>query len=135
MKARLLFLLLVAGCSSTTEPAHATLQFFGQIIFGIPTLDTRADPIAGGIDVSGVVQTPSSGYTLFGALESHSGNQLLLVISAYNTVSGHFFPSQNYYVGRIRNLPPGTYDLQVVHQLHLESVVTERTFHGNVEVP
>ena len=135
MRARLLPLLLAAGCGSPTEPVHATLQFFGQILFGIPTLETQAAPLTGGIDVSGVFQTPNSGYTLFASLDSRDGHHLVLVINAYNTKPGHPFPSQNYYVGRIRNLAPGVYNLQVVHQLHYESVVSAQAFHGDVDVP
>jgi hypothetical protein len=135
MKARLLGLLLLAGCGSPTEPVHATLEFFGQLLFGIPTLETRAAPISGGIDVSGVFQTPNSGYTLFGSLQSRDDHQLVLHINAYNTKPGFPFASQNYYVGKIRNLPAGSYDLLVIHELHYESIVTTRAFHGTLDVP
>ncbi len=135
MKTRLLLLLLVGACGSPTEPVHATLQFFGQLLFGIPTLETRAEPITGGIDVSGVFQTPTSGYTLFGSLQSRGDHQLVLRINADNTKPGFPFKSQNYYVGRIRNLPAGSYDLLVIHELHYESTVTTQAFHGNLDVP
>lgn len=135
MRARLLALLLVAGCGSPTEPVHATLQFFEQLLFGIPTLETRAAPITGGIDVSGVFQTPNSGYTLFGELRSHDDHQLVLHINAYNTRPGFPFASQNYYVGKIRNLPTGSYDLLVIHELHYETTVTTQAFHGTLDVP
>jgi len=126
--------LFAASCGSPTEPTRPTLQFTGLIVFGIPTLETTALGLEGGIDVTGVLPTPSATYTLFGKLEFENG-RLVLNIDAYDNRPGAPFPVQNYYVGRIRHLPAGEYDLQVFETLHVGAAQKSSVLHQTVQVP
>lgn len=129
-------LILLAACGSPTGTGAPILSFTGQVVFGIPTLATRAEYQDGGIKVTGVLQTPTADYTLSGTLSVIGSRQLSLEIDADKTRSGAPpFPVQNYYEGRIRNLAPGDYDLEVIHTLHTAQVQSAQVFRQNVRVP
>ena len=134
---RALAVLLVGlglACGGPTEPSP-TLQFEGLVVFGIPTLPVTAEPLDGGIKVSGVIPTPTAEYTLAGHIRSAGGNRLVLDIIVERTQDGVPFPVQNYYQGRIGNLSRGDYDLEVFHTLHITDPQTSSVFHGVVHVP
>ena len=111
------------------------MQLTGTIVFGIPTLATTALTQPGGIDVTGVLPTPSAEYTLFGKLDASTQGRLIVEVTAYNNRPGAPFPVQNYYVGRIRNLLAGTYEIQVYEILHATQVRTELVLRDTVQVP
>ena len=115
---RLSIVLLLAACGSPTEPNPATLQFENGVVFGIPTLPTTAVGGTGSILVTGVIQTPTGGYSLFGELQKGTGNALTLQIDVYLTGPGFNFLTQNYYRAQLQSLGSGDYDLSVIHVLH-----------------
>jgi len=134
-RAAVALLLVLAACEPPTAPGPPSLTFEGLIVFGIATLPTAAVGEEGGIKVTGVVPTPSSGYTLFGEIKGVSGRVMTLEINAYDDHPGFPFRTQNYYVGRIGNLRRGTYVLKVVHVVH-SSTTTDSViaFHQEVRV-
>lgn len=115
---RFALVLLLAACGSPTEPDRPTLQFENGVVFGIPTLPTSAVGGTGSILVTGVIQTSTSGFSLFGDLQGGNSNALTLQIDVYQTGPGFNFLTQNYYRANVRLLAPGDYDLSVVHVLH-----------------
>ena len=125
---------LALACGSPTEPSP-TLQFEGVVVFGIPTLPITAQPLEGGIKVSGVIPTPTAEYTLTGHIRAVGANKLVLEVIVDKTQEGAPFPVQNYYEGRIGNLDAGDYDLEVTHTLHITAPQTTTAFHGVVRVP
>lgn len=126
---------LLASCGSPTGPIQPTLQFTAEILFGIPTLATRIEGQPGGVDVSGVFQTPTGDYTLEGMLESPGGRRLILQIRATkDQVGAPPFRVQNYYVARIRNLPRGEYELQVIETLNDSLPQSELAYHATFRV-
>ena len=126
---------LLASCGMPTGPIQPTLEFTAEILFGIPTLATRLEGQEGGVDVSGVFQTPTGDYTLDGMLESPGGRRLILQIRATKDRTGAPpFRVQNYYVGRIRNLPRGEYDLQVFETLNDSLPQSELAYHAKFRV-
>ena len=135
MRALAALLLGAVACGSPTEPFRPTLEFSGFIVFGIPTLETAAVVREGGMDVTGVIPTTSTQYTLFGTLEHPHDGQLVLRVDAYDNRPGVPFPVQNYYVGRIRNLPAGAYELRVFETVHSGEPQTTQVFHETVQVP
>jgi len=134
----LVFTLLGAAlaCSSPTEPSVPTLEFEVGIVFGIPTLPTTAVPESSALLVTGVIQTRTTGYTLFGSLQVTGPRALRIDIDAFETVPGFFIPTQNYFRARVRNLPPGDYDVEVYHTNHATpEAVPIRVFHETVRIP
>lgn len=115
---RFALVLLLAGCGSPTEPSHPTLQFENGVVFGIPTLPTTAVGGTGSILITGVIQTSTSGFSLFGDLQGGNGGTLTLQIDVYQTGPGLNFLTQNYYRANVRSLAPGDYELSVIHVLH-----------------
>ena len=137
MSRRVWAVLLVSlgvACGGPTEPSP-TLHFEGLVVFGIPTLPITAEPLEGGIKVSGVIPTPTDEYTLTGHIRSAGGNRLVLDVVVERTHAGVAIPVQNYYEGRIGNLGRGDYDLEVFHTLHVGATQTSSVFHGVVHVP
>jgi len=127
--------LTLAACEPPTAPGPPSLKFEGLIIFGLPTLPTVAVAEKHGIKVTGVIPTPTSGYTLFGELKEINGQVMTLAINAWDDHSGLPFRVQNYYEGHIGNLRRGTYDLQVVHVVHsLATADSVIAFHQEVRV-
>jgi hypothetical protein len=134
----LVFTLLGAAlaCSSPTEPSVPTLEFEVGIVFGIPTLPTTAVPESSALLVTGVIQTRTTGYTLFGSLQVTGPRALRIDIDAFETVPGFFIPTQNYFRARVRNLPPGDYDVEVYHTNHATpEAVPIRVYHETVRIP
>lgn len=133
--AAVVLLLSLAACEAPTEPSPPSLQFEGLLVFGLRTLPTEAVGERRGIKVTGVLSTPTSGYTLFGEIKVVSDRTITLGINAYDDHDGFPFRSQNYYEGQIGNLRRGVYDLQVVHVVHsiatADSVIA---FHEQVVV-
>lgn len=132
---RSFLLLLAVACGSPTGPGGPTLQLTGSVVFGIPTLATTAVIQPGGVDVTGVIPTPSAEYTLFGKLDASTAGRLIVEVTAYNNRPGAPFPVQNYYVGRIRHLPAGAYELQVFEILHATQVHSELVLRDTIQVP
>jgi hypothetical protein len=126
---------ILASCGGTpTEPADLAFQFHSEIIFGIRTLETSVAVKSWGVDVSGVFPT-DLGYTLFGSLEMLSDNRLILTVKATKDREALAVRVQNYYVGRIINLPRGQYDLQVFETVSDSPVgPSELAFHGTFRV-
>lgn len=132
---RISLVLLLAACGLPTEPHHPTLQFENGVVFGIPTLPTTAAGGSGSILVTGVIQTTSSGFSLFADLQAGTGNALTLQIDVSLTGPGFNFLTQNYYRAQIRALAPGDYDLSVVHVLHDPGPLRRvRVYHQTVRV-
>ena len=98
----------VLACDPPTAPGPPSLEFKGQVVFGLRTLPTEAVGEPGGITVTGVIPTPTSGYTLFGELKDVNAREMTLEINATIDHEVVPFPVQNYYQGRIRNLRRGT---------------------------
>lgn len=115
---RFALVLLLAGCGSPTEPSRPTLQFENGVVFGIPTLPTTAVGGTGSILITGVIQTSTSGFSLFGDLQGGNGGTMTLQIDVYQTGPGLNFLTQNYYRANVRSLAPGDYELSVIHVLH-----------------
>lgn len=129
-------LLLAAACQSPTGPFRPTLTLESGIVFGIPTLPTEVRVIDGSMIVTGVMQTPGTGYTLLGEVTLTAGNTLVIEIHAYDNAPGFPFQSQNYYRATIRNLVRGDYEVSVIHNHHAPSPgFTQRVYRGTVEVP
>ncbi|HEU5217545.1 MAG TPA: hypothetical protein VFU23_02745 [Gemmatimonadales bacterium] len=128
-------LLLLAACGSPTESNHPTLRFENGVVFGIPTLPITAVPGSGSIIVSGVIQTVTGGFSLFGDLRAGPGNALTVRVDVYLTGPGFNFVTQNFYRASVGSLPPGDYDVSVIHVLHDPSPArTQQAFHGTVHV-
>jgi len=135
MRRAAVVLLWLAACEAPTEPGPPSLTFEGFLVFGIRTLPTAAVGERRGITVTGVLSTPTSGYTLFGEIKVMSDRVITLGINAHDDHSGFPFRAQNYYEGHIGNLRRGVYELQVVHVVHstatADSVIA---FHEQVVV-
>ena len=112
----LLFALL--GCESPTGPDGPTLEFARGIVFGLPTLPITIEPEPGGLVVRGIVETPTAGYTLFGSFRIPEAGRLRVDVDIWETMPGFYGKTQNAYRARLRNLPPGDYDVSVVHTNH-----------------
>ena len=124
------------ACASPTEPSVPTLEFEVGIVFGIPTLPTTAIPESSALLVTGVIQTQTTGYTLFGSLQVTGPRALRIDIDAFETVPGFFIPTQNYFRARVRNLPPGDYDVEVYHTNHATpEAVPVRVYRETVRIP
>lgn len=124
------------ACGSPTEPSTPSLDFEAGIVFGIPTLPTTAMPEQGGILVTGVFQTATTGYALFATLSVPGPRSLRIDVDAHETAPGLVFTTQNYYRGRIRDLAPGDYDLSVYHKdRNRPEVPSLSVYHQLVRVP
>lgn len=124
------------ACGSATEPSTPFLHFESDVVFGIPTIPITATPQAGGIIVSGVFQTLTTGYTLSGTLVVLSSRALRLAVDAHGTDTPFPFPTQNYYRAQIGDLAPGDYDVSVFHKDRNRPEVPEvRVYHQVVTVP
>lgn len=110
-----------AACGSTTGPSDVEVEFKSEIVFGIPTLPTAARMQSGALVITGVVQTPGTGYNLLGEFTRLPGRRLQLEVHAYDNAPGVPFTSQMYYRAIIRNLAAGPYDLLVLHNHHAPS--------------
>lgn len=127
------FLLLAAACSSPSGPSGPTLKFEKGIVFGIPTIPTTAVVDGKTIRITGVIQTVTSGFTLFGELKKISSHSFALYVEAEETGPGFRFPTQNVYRATLFDLAPGDYELQVFHTNHgSATAVTERVFHDTI---
>lgn len=135
MRRLLLALILSVACSGTpTEPSDPEFQFHSEVVFGIRTLETSVAVRVYGVDITGVFPT-DLGYKLFGTLEMLSGNQLIFKVKAIKDREAPAVRVQNYYVGRIINLPSGEYDLQVFETLSDSPVgPSELVFHDTFRV-
>jgi hypothetical protein len=136
LRRRLLFLpsLLLVGCGAPTEESIPTLEFTGQIIFGIPTLPTVVTIEEGGLLVTGVVQTLRTGYDLHGTLRFPARHALRLEVDAYAS-QGVQAVIQHYYRAHLRPVAPGTYDVLVVHTYHDIVVRSVTAYHATVVMP
>ena len=124
------------ACSSPTEPNVPTLEFEEGIVFGIPTLPTRVSAEHRALLVSGVIQTPTTGYSLFGTLTIRGPHALRIDIDAYETVAGASFLTQNYFRARVRNLPAGDFLIEVYHTNHaLPDAAPVRVYNATVRIP
>jgi len=124
------------ACSSPTEPSEPSMEFEAGVVFGIPTLPTMAKLEQGGILVTGVFQTPTTGYDLSGALSLPGLRALRIDVDAHGTDPAFPFPTQNYYRARIRDLTSGDYDLSVYHKdRNRPEVPSVRVYHQLVRVP
>jgi hypothetical protein len=135
---RLVFALLGAAlaCSSPIEPSVPTLEFEVGIVFGIPTLPTAATPESGALLVTGVLQTQTTGYTLFGTLTVTGPRGLRIDVDAFETVPGFFVATQNYFRARVKNLPAGDLAVEVYHTNHaIPEAVPLRVYHETVRIP
>jgi len=135
---RQVFALLGAAlaCSSPTEPNVPTLEFEEGIVFGIPTLPTRVIAEPRTLLVTGVIQTPTAGYSLFGTLTILGPHVLRLDIDAYETIEGLSFLSQNYFRARVRNLPSDDFLIEVYHTKHTTpDAAPIRVYSGTVRIP
>ena len=135
---RYVFALLGAAlaCSSPIEPHVPTLEFEEGIVFGIPTLPTRVSAEPGALLVTGVIQTPTTGYSLFGTLTIRGPYALRIDIDAYETVTGAAFLSQNYFRARVRNLPAGDILIEVYHINHaIPNAAPVRVYNATVRIP
>lgn len=137
MRPALLALLGAAlACGSPTEPSEPSFDFESGVVFGIPTLPTVAKPEPGGILVTGVFQTPTTGYDLSGVLSIPALRSLRIDIDAHGTDFVFPFPTQNYYRARIRDLASGDYDLSVYHKdRNRPDVPGVRVYHQVVRIP
>ena len=135
MRRAAVVLLWLAACEAPTGPSSPSRKFQGQLVFGLRTLPTEAVGERRGITVTGVLSTPTSGYTLFGGIKVVSDRVITLEINAYDDHAGFPFRSQNYYEGQIGNLRRGVYDFQVVHVVHsLATADSVIAFHEQVVV-
>lgn len=135
---RFVFALLgvALACSSPIEPSVPTLEFEVGIVFGIPTLPTTAMPESSGLLVTGVMQTPTTGYTLFGTLAVTGPRALRIDIDAFETVPGFFVTTQNFFRARVRNLPAGDLEVEVYHTNHATpEAVPVRVYRQTVRIP
>ena len=106
-----------------------------NILFGIPTQPTTAVGSEGMIEITGVMPTAGSGFTLSGKVTLTSANELTLEIDAYDNAPGGPFPVQNYYRARLRMLAPGDYAVQVIHNIHEPAPgLRERVYRQSVHV-
>jgi hypothetical protein len=128
--------LLLAACGSSTGPTQQpSLEFESEILFGIPTLATTAVGSEGMIQVTGVIHTIGTGFTLTGTVTVTGPNALTLEIDAYDNKPGVYFPVQNFYRAELRLLAPGDYDLSVNHNIHSPAPgLRERVYHQTVHV-
>jgi hypothetical protein len=126
----------VLACGSPTEPSAPFLHFEADVVFGIPTIPITAKPQAGGIIISGVFQTPTSGYTLSGALVVLGARLLRLEVDAHGTDPAAPFPTQNFYRAQVGDLEPGDYDVSVYHKdRNRPEVPSVRVYRQTVRVP
>lgn len=124
------------ACGSATEPNTPFLHFESDVVFGIPTIPITAKPQPGGIIISGVFQTLTTGYTLSGALVVLSSRTLRLAVDAHGTDTPFPFPTQNFYRAQIGDLAPGDYEVSVYHKDRNRPEVPEvRVYHQVVSVP
>jgi hypothetical protein len=132
----LLLPLLVAGCGSpTASTPKPTLEFISSILIGIPTLPAAAVGTEGMIEVTGVIHTDGTGFSLSGAVTLTGQHTLTLEIEAQDNAPGEPIPSQNYYRARLRMLAPGDYDLSVIYDIHSPPPgLRQRVFHETVHV-
>lgn len=129
------FVLFLAACGSPTAPNRPTIEMESGVVFGIPTLATEARVEAGNLIVTGVLQTPSTGYTLLATVTLTGTSTLVLEIHAYDNAPGVPFTAQNYYRATVRSLSPGDYDLSVVHVHHAPSPgFSARVYHDTVRI-
>ena len=127
--------LSLAACEDPTGPGTPSLKFKGQIIFGLPTLLTEATGETRAIKVTGVIPTPTSGYTLIGELKELGDRVMTLEINAWDDHTGLPFRVQNYYEGHISNLRRGAYELTVILVVHaLAAADSVVAFHQEVRV-
>lgn len=136
---RLAFLSLLGAalaCGSLTEPSEPSLNFEAGVVFGIPTLPTTAVPEPGGMLITGVFQTATTGYTLSGSLSVPGLRALRIDIDAHGTDPVFPFTTQNYYRARIMALASGDYDVSVFHKDRARpEVPSVRVYHQVVRVP
>jgi hypothetical protein len=124
------------ACGSPIEPSTPFLHFEADVVFGIPTIPITAKPQAGGIIISGVFQTLTSGYTLSGALVVISAHVLRLDVDAHGTSEPFPFPTQNFYRAQVGDLSPGDYDVSVYHKdRNRPELPAVRVYHELVRVP
>lgn len=124
------------ACGSPTEPSTPFLHFEADVVFGIPTLPITAKPQPGGIIISGVFQTPTTGYTLSGALTVPGSHVLRLDVDAHGTDDPFPFPTQNFYRAQVGDLSSGDYDVSVYHKdRNRPEVPSVRVYHQVVRVP
>jgi hypothetical protein len=132
------FALLAAtlACGSPIEPSAPSLDFESGVVFGIPTLPTTAKPESGAIVVTGVFQTPTTGYDLSGFLSTPRLRVLRIDVDAHGVDFGFPFPTQNFYRARVGDLTPGDYDLSVYHKdRNRPEVPSVRVYRQVVRVP
>ena len=126
----------VLACGSATEPSTPFLHFEADVVFGIPTLPITAKPQPGGIIISGVFQTLTTGYTLSGALAVIGVRTLRLDVDAHGTDTAFPFPTQNFYRAQVGDLAPGDYDISVYHKdRNRPEIPSVRVYHQTVKVP
>jgi len=129
-------LLLSLGCDSATGPFRPELTLESGIVFGIPTLPTQVRVADGVMIVTGVIQTPGTGFTLLGDVTLMPGNDLVVHIHAYDNAPGFAFPSQNYYRATVKNLSSGDYSVSVIHHHHAPSPgFSQKVFFNTVAIP
>ena len=111
--------LLASGCA--TGPAAPSMDFFTRVVFGFPALPPTAIPGTGAIQLTGLLVTRHSGYTISGALTSGDAASLIVTITATEDRVGAPFPTQNYYAATVNGLTAVPYDVRVIYIIHRDS--------------
>lgn len=125
----------VAACGGPTEPGAEVFRFSTQAVFGFPRLDPSISVVDGKVQVTGLMITPTTGYSVLGELTRPQPRQLVVTVTGTNTSQGLNFPGQTYYSGTVSNLAAGDYDVVLIHILSREARDSSLQLRRTVSVP
>lgn len=126
---------LLAGCGAPTEPTldDVQLDFYTKVVFGLPSLATRATPGPDEILIEGILLAPNSGYTIGGTVASVPG-RLDVFVTARKADPGLPYATQNYYAATLLRLRRGEYPLRVLHVVERERMDTTVVLNRTISV-
>ncbi len=128
-------LALLGACSSATGPSEPSFVFFTQAVFGFPSRAPGVDIVDGDVQLTGILNAPTTTYTILGELDRPIPSSLNITVRANKSGDGPAALAQHYYAATVKNLPSGKYNVQLTYIIQRDVTDSSVVLLQSVTVP